>query len=67
MIPIMNAVEIFKLINTYVSITKIAISGANGVLVMVVALVLTANKLADLLTSKKKLFVDSPPGTVSYT
>ena len=67
MISVMNSVEISNLINTDVNITKSAISGLNGVLLMVLALILTANKLADLLPSKKKLFVDSPPGTVSYT
>jgi len=67
MISIMNAVEISNLINTYVSITKTVVNGANSALLMVVALILTASKLAELLMSKKKLFVDSPPGTASYT
>lgn len=63
----MNAVEISNTVNDAISILKTAINKVEGLLAILVALILTADKLTGLLTSKKSLLVESPPGTVSYT
>jgi hypothetical protein len=62
-----NVVEISNTINDAVSILKTALNSVEGLLAVLVALVLTANKLAGLLASKKSLLVESPPETGSYT